>query len=93
MDLTLITTQLRYEVTRHVTKETQSPTSRYNYAAQRTHAVQVAQTQALVDYVYYKLYDIMKRNNIHFKNKVEEEGFISYLEPTINNLIIHHIKD
>ena len=91
MDTTIITKQLRREVrtslTRHSWGKLQSP----KIVAHNTWQTKALQSQQLVEYVYDKLQVIIKRNRIAFTSKQEEEGFISAIEPEINNIIIQHI--
>jgi hypothetical protein len=93
MDTTLITHQLRREITTSLLNKALQQERKPTIVPRRTWQTQALQSQQLVVYVYDKLHDIMRRNHIVFTSKQEEERFINSLEPEINNIIIHHIPD
>lgn len=53
----------------------------------------VAETEDLIHKVYHTLYEVLQQNGIHFKNEIEKEGFVSFMEPTVNDLVIKNMAD
>ena len=53
----------------------------------------VAETEDLIHKVYHTLHEVLQQNGIHFKNDIEKEGFVSFMEPTINDLVIKNMAD
>ncbi|MGB5983500.1 MAG: hypothetical protein WBG46_15275 [Nonlabens sp.] len=53
----------------------------------------VAETEEIIHKVYRTLNDLLLQNQIQFSDELEREGFVSYLEPTINDLVIRNMDD
>tara|TARA_R110002012_G_scaffold20158_1_gene71665 strand:- start:1265 stop:1561 length:297 start_codon:yes stop_codon:yes gene_type:complete len=53
----------------------------------------IAETEDLIHKVYHTLNEILSQNGIHFKNEIEKEGFVSFMEPTVNDLVIKNMAD
>ncbi|MEN8817546.1 MAG: hypothetical protein ABF274_11860 [Nonlabens sp.] len=53
----------------------------------------VAETEDLIHKVYHTLHEVLQQNGIQFKNEIEKEGFISFMEPTVNDLVIKNMAD
>ncbi|MFT6097399.1 MAG: dissimilatory sulfite reductase (desulfoviridin) alpha/beta subunit [Nonlabens sp.] len=53
----------------------------------------VAETEDLIHKVYHTLHEVLQQNGIHFKNEIEKEGFVSFMEPTVNDLVIKNMAD
>ena len=53
----------------------------------------VADTEELVQKVYDTLNEVLQSNGIQFSNNIEYDGFISDLEPTVNDLVLRNMED
>ena len=53
----------------------------------------VADTEELVQKVYDTLNEVLQCNGIQFSNNIEYDGFISDLEPTVNDLVLRNMED
>lgn len=53
----------------------------------------VADTEELVKKVYDTLNEVLQCNGIQFSNNIEYDGFISDLEPTVNDLVLKNMED
>ena len=75
----------------------QRKTKQINAAVQqnitRPWAEKVAETEEMIHKVYRTLNDLLLQNQIQFNNNLEKEGFVSYIEPTINDLVIRNMED
>lgn len=59
----------------------------------KTWSDKVAETEDLIHKVYHTLYEVLQHNGIQFKNEIEKEGFVSFMEPMVNDLVIKNIPD
>lgn len=53
----------------------------------------VAETEEMIHKVYRTLNELLTQNQIQFSSEREKEGFVSFLEPTINDLVIRNMDD
>jgi len=94
MNIELIKTELVQRVEQLVTtKQTRKKTTMKIVYKVKTWSDKVAETEDLIHKVYHTLYEVLQQNGIHFKNEIEKEGFVSFMEPTINDLVIKNIVD
>jgi hypothetical protein len=59
----------------------------------KTWSDKVAETEDLIHKVYHTLHEVVQQNGIYFKNEIEKEGFVSFMEPTVNDLVIKNMID
>jgi hypothetical protein len=59
----------------------------------KTWREKVADTEELVKNVYDTLHEVLQCNCIQFSNNIEYDGFISDLEPTVNDLVLKNMEN
>ncbi|PQJ33146.1 hypothetical protein BST92_04655 [Nonlabens arenilitoris] len=94
MNIELIKTELAQKVEQLImsrkTRQQESMTVVYEV---KTWSDKVAETEDLIHKVYHTLNEVLSQNGIHFKNEIEKEGFVSFMEPTVNDLVIKNMAD
>lgn len=53
----------------------------------------VAETEDLIHRIHHALNELLIQHSIYFNNDYEKEGFASYMEPIINDLVIKNMED
>jgi len=59
----------------------------------KTWSDKVAETEDLIHKVYHTLHEVLQQNGIQFKNEIEKETFVNFMEPTVNDLVIKNMVD
>ena len=59
----------------------------------KTWSDKVAETEDLIHKLYHTLHEVLQQNGIHFKNEIEKETFVNFMEPTVNDLVIKNMID
>jgi len=76
-----------------ITRKTSKKTTMKVVHRVKSWSDKVAETEDLIHKVYHTLHEVLAQNGIYFKNEIEKEGFVSFMEPTVNDLVIKNMED
>ncbi|WP_405378136.1 hypothetical protein [Nonlabens sp. Asnod3-A02] len=94
MNIELIKTELAQRVEQLViTRKTGKKATMKVVHKVKTWSDKVAETEDLIHKVYHTLHEVLQQNGIHFKNEIEKETFVDFMEPTVNDLVIKNMID
>lgn len=94
MNIELIKTELAQRVEQLViTRQSSKKATMKVVHKVKSWSDKVAETEDLIHKVYHTLHEVLQQNSIHFKNEIEKEGFVSFMEPTVNDLVIKNMAD
>ncbi|PPK96435.1 hypothetical protein LY01_00255 [Nonlabens xylanidelens] len=94
MNIELIKTELAQRVEQLViTRKTGKKATMKVVHKVKTWSDKVAETEDLIHKVYHTLHEVLQQNGIHFKNEIEKETFVNFMEPTVNDLVIKNMID
>ncbi|GAK74448.1 MULTISPECIES: hypothetical protein [Nonlabens] len=94
MNIELIKTELTQRVEQlMVSRKTGHQTTMKVVYKVKSWSDKIAETEDLIHKVYHTLNEVLSQNGIHFKNEIEKEGFVSFMEPTVNDLVIKNMTD
>jgi dissimilatory sulfite reductase (desulfoviridin) alpha/beta subunit len=94
MNIELIKTELAQRVEQLViTRQSSKKATMKVVHKVKSWSDKVAETEDLIHKVYHTLHEVLQQNGIHFKNEIEKEGFVSFMEPTVNDLVIKNMAD
>ncbi|WP_298951909.1 hypothetical protein [uncultured Nonlabens sp.] len=94
MNIELIKTELAQRVEQLVIKRKTGKKATMKVVHKvKTWSDKVAETEDLIHKVYHTLHEVLQQNGIHFKNEIEKETFVNFMEPTVNDLVIKNMID
>ena len=94
MNVELIKTELTQKVEKLIlNRKVENKTTMRIIYRTKTWSDKVAETEDLIHKVYHTLHEILQQNDVYFKNEIEKEGFVRFMEPTVNDLVIKNIVD
>lgn len=94
MNIELIKTELAQRVEQLVIKRKTGKKATMKVVHKvKTWSDKVAETEDLIHKVYHTLHEVLQQNGIHFKNEIERETFVNFMEPTVNDLVIKNMID
>ena len=94
MNIELIKTELAQRVEQLViTRQSSKKATMKVVHKVKSWSDKVAETEDLIHKVYHTLHEVLQQNGIHFKDEIEKEGFVSFMEPTVNDLVIKNMAD